>query len=129
MSYKDEILSIATQIKEIESTIESSDVDHKRSSRDAQRQIDALRQQKKEALINAGKKATAEHPIKPGDLVELKSGGLRGCVADLGARETEHSTIQVLAKVIRWVEDNDEDGDTSQLQEVIVAADCLKKIT
>ena len=129
MSYKEEIAIIAKQIKEIETEVEANDIEHKRSSRECQRQIEALRQLKKEALVEAGKKAAAAHILKQGDLVELKSGGLRGVISDLGARSTEHNEIQVLAKVVRWVPDSDEDGDSSQMDEALVVADCLKKIT
>ena len=129
MSYKDEIQAITKQIKEIECAIELREVEHKRGSRDEERRIEVLRQKRRETLVLAGKEACAASDIKSGDLVELKSGGLRGVCADTGARETEHGSIQVLAKVVRWVSDSDEDGDSSQLHETLVAAECLKKIT
>ena len=129
MAYKDVIANITKEVKDLEATIELNDVEHKRATRDIQRQIDALRQKKKSILVEEGQKAVQACVLVPGDFVELKGSNFKGVIADLGARATEYDTIQVLAKVVRWVGDSDEDGDCSSLHETLIAADCLKKIT
>jgi len=120
--------------KESSERLNASQEAHQQLRDDLERQTDEKKDALKEAKIAYGKALVEQQSLKIGDVVVIKDGsGLKGVVSDLGVKEDEHGDLSVLAKLVTWETDDDDEHSccsnrVQHLAEHYVAAACLKKV-